>query len=838
MNGTSDKREGLRPGSLSKALAACLVAMSLLLVLLRSLQFGIETGGGARHLIDFSDLYAVGRMALHGAAGEAYDFAKLQAELLAETGREVFLPWAYPPAYDLIAAPLALLGPGAAYALFIGASLALYLVVMRALAGEGFARALLVAAPVIPVNIFTGQNGLLVAALAGLFALGWRGRNDRQSGLALGLLALKPHLAVGLGLLALAGGRWRSLGLAALTAAVLALAATLAFGPGIWAAFLAAARGSSIYLSEGRFPLWRMLSVYASLRTGLGLSATAALVGQGTVLVGVAGLASWAARRLPPAEAAGLMLVATLAVSPYSYDYDMALAGPAAALLLPAIVARSGPLLQVPMVAAIWFCSLLGWLIPLRGTFAGVEGAPEGLHYLAFGGPVLLILLAGLAMLLRRAPDRAANGGGLAPAAGAAPPGRAWPGRLVKALAALFIAAAVLLILLRMVQFLAEARHAVPVAFIDFDDFYVAGRMVLQGGAALAYDAAALQAEVLRQTGHAIFLPWAYPPPYDLLVGALALLPAATAYGLFLGLSLAAYLGVLQALAGPRFALAVLAVFPAIAVNVATGQNGLMTGALAGAFAFLCLRRRSGAGVPLGLLVLKPHLALGLGAFALAQGRWRAIAVAAAVAGGLCGLATMILGPDIWPAFVAGAGAASGYLAEGRFALSRMISAYAALRTLYGLDAGPALIGHAVGVMFALGATVWAARRLPAREGLGLALLTTLLISPYGYDYDLALAGPAVALLLPALEARTGPALRAGLLALLWVSCLPGLRPRPAGAVADGLAAGLAAGLSDPRYAAFAGQTLWILFLALVAILAWPTQAAETDGPGLAAAAE
>jgi hypothetical protein len=152
------------------------------------------------------------------------------------------------------------------------------------------------------------------------------------------------------------------------------------------------------------------VSLYASLRTVFGLSAGAALAGQIIAAVVALGLSAWAARRLPAAEAAGLALAATLAVSPYAYDYDLALLGPAAALLIPAVRARSGPVAQGLLVAAVWICALPGaWRIAVV-TPGSAAVLPAGLHFAAVTGPVLWLALIGLALILRRGRGRVAPG--------------------------------------------------------------------------------------------------------------------------------------------------------------------------------------------------------------------------------------------------------------------------------------------------------------------------------------------------------------------------------------------------------------------------------------------
>ena len=115
------------------------------------------------------------------------------------------------------------------------------------------------------------------------------------------------------------------------------LAATAAFGPGVWIAFLGSVAEAQNYLEKAAYPMHRMVSVYAVLRS-LGTAPDTAFAVQMAVgLAAVAATIAIALKRTPQREALGLTLFLGLFVSPYACDYDLPLMGVALALLLPAL---------------------------------------------------------------------------------------------------------------------------------------------------------------------------------------------------------------------------------------------------------------------------------------------------------------------------------------------------------------------------------------------------------------------------------------------------------------------------------------------------------------------
>ena len=85
----------------------------------------------------------------------------------------------------------------------------------------------------------------------------------------------------------------------------------------------------------------RMISIYAASRTA-GTSASAAFVAQGAVAVLALAVVLIAAfRAIPARERPGLVVIMSVCISPYAYDYDFLIFSVGLALLLPALLASA-----------------------------------------------------------------------------------------------------------------------------------------------------------------------------------------------------------------------------------------------------------------------------------------------------------------------------------------------------------------------------------------------------------------------------------------------------------------------------------------------------------------
>lgn len=366
-----------------------------------------------------------------------------------------------------------------------------------------------------------------------------------------------------------------------------------------------------------------------------------------------------------------------------------------------------------------------------------------------------------------------------------------------------------------------EAFAGTGPAVPDFTAFWAAGRLALEGAPALAWDWAAHRAAELEGLGHDFrgWLPWHYPPPFQLLLAPLAALPLWPAMALWAGATLALLLWTAaRILPGPLAPGAVLAAAPTAMVLV-NGQTGAFLAALLGLGLLGLERRPAAAGLPLGLLVIKPQLALGVPVALVAGRRWRALAAAALAALVLCALSAGILGAEAWAAFLASLSETAGvFTGDGPPVAPRHrigASPYTLLRHL-GLGLGPALAVQGAVALAVLGLLARAWARPGPSPALRAALLcfATAAATPriLGYDLHLLLIGG----LFQLRHARTAGHFRgegAILLAALLAAFLSMIRP-------PGLAWALAPLLFAACWAGHARP-----------LLKAPRQAPRTPGP-------
>lgn len=333
------------------------------------------------------------------------------------------------------------------------------------------------------------------------------------------------------------------------------------------------------------------------------------------------------------------------------------------------------------------------------------------------------------------------------------------------------LATAILLVLVSAVRFQAPALVGAEKVLTDFDAFNIAGTLAANGRVEDAYHAETMLKAQREASGTQSFMPWTYPPPFTLLMDVLSHVPIGFAFALFSMLSFAFYLVVLRKIAGKWTPGVLMAIMPAIILNLRTGQNGFLIAGLIGAFLIAWRENRTIAGLPLGLLIIKPHLAVGVGLMALIGRRWGAIAVAAAVVIAALIASTVVYGLEIWSAFFGAVQEAGHFLSLGYYLLFRMNSAYAALYS-FGLPAPIAMAGHVLVAFAAIGITVWACcSGMEFRFKAALVCITSLFVSPYNYDYDLAILGVALAFVIPDLVARSQGRELVYLLLLSWVTC-------------------------------------------------------------------
>jgi hypothetical protein len=267
----------------------------------------------------------------------------------------------------LLTWPLALMPYLTAYLVYTVLGLALYLAVVS----DGERRAdhllLLTLAPATIVNIWCGQVGFLVAALliGGLLQLD---RRPILAGLLFGLLTIKPQLGLLIPLMLVLTGRWRTIAAAIVTIMILCAATALAFGQGIWGAYLNDAMPvqSQFLLSPVEHWMVHVPTAFMNVRIA-GLPLTAAIMVQ--ALQSAAAIASvvwtfW--RRRDPVLSNALFFTATFAVTPYVFNYDMVVLGFVAITLIKR--PDNEPLDHWLMLAV--------WTVPFLTVPLGMAGIP------------------------------------------------------------------------------------------------------------------------------------------------------------------------------------------------------------------------------------------------------------------------------------------------------------------------------------------------------------------------------------------------------------------------------------------------------------------------------
>ncbi|MFD1331199.1 glycosyltransferase family 87 protein [Methylopila musalis] len=289
----------------------------------------------------------------------------------------------------------------------------------------------------------------------------------------------------------------------------------------------------------------------------------------------------------------------------------------------------------------------------------------------------------------------------------------------------------------------------------DFLNVWGAPRVVAEHGAAALADLARYPLLLEQQFGQTLkmFFNWSYPPHALIVLAPFSWAPYGVALGLWTLGGLGAFAFVVRAglpAERRRVAIAAAVLSPAAFWCVATGQNGLLLGALV-LGAVLCLDRRPVvAGVLIGLLTIKPQLGLLIPVALIAAGAWRTIFAAAATALALALCALALYGLEPWRLWLTTTAGYQFALLTDIVAFHRyMMVSIAASGGIAGLP--PVLIWPLQGLGAALAAVaVWTTFRRtddPATRALVLSIGAAL-ATPYAFNYDLtAMTGATIWLL-------------------------------------------------------------------------------------------
>ncbi len=339
-------------------LLTSLLSIALYAPLLFSLLAQVPPSGEWAN--DFTLLWAAAKFAWQGQPALAYDAAALTASVPALATAPV-QPSFYPPLYLLLTAPLGALEYPVAYVVFVLPSLIALTVAAAAIfrAQAALAVVLVLCFGGFWQLLHYGQNSGWIAILYLLVYAGLRAGHS-GAGIALGLIAVKPHLGLLAPLHLVSTRRWSVFVAAALTVLALTVLSGWLFGWDVWWA----------YTQVAGYPVHRLLdftmpnqdapiSLYAGLRRW-GMGATEALLCQAALGVFAGWLWLVIGRSVSPASSFALLPLVTLLVLPHAYAYDSVL------LLLPLLAAALTPELQLRHWSGVASWALLylasGWL--------------------------------------------------------------------------------------------------------------------------------------------------------------------------------------------------------------------------------------------------------------------------------------------------------------------------------------------------------------------------------------------------------------------------------------------------------------------------------------------
>jgi hypothetical protein len=284
----------------------------------------------------------------------------------------------------------------------------------------------------------------------------------------------------------------------------------------------------------------------------------------------------------------------------------------------------------------------------------------------------------------------------------------------------------------------------------DFVNVWSAGRLVLDGHAAQAYDwdiQKQVQLAVLGQ-GYEGNFAWHYPPPFLFVASLLAHFPYAVAFIGWAAISLVPYLAVMRAIVGRPFGWLLAAAFPVVLTNTLVGQNGFLTASLIGGALYLMPTRPLLSGICLGLLSYKPQYGLLFPLVLIAASQWTVFFTAGVVAVAMAFASWLAFDTESWQAFFHWLPMFSqAFLTEGRAPWGKMQSIFALVRYFGGTEqlawVFQWIMSAAVAVVLAL---MWRSRVSYPLKAAALAA-GTLLITPYLFLYDVMVLAIAVAFL-------------------------------------------------------------------------------------------
>ena len=302
-----------RDGTVLRWLRVTLIGFALLWMILTvyawSLNFNVA------NLTDYLSYWAAGKLTLVGEPASAYDVAKHRALEFTVTRFSGLLPFPYPPPFLVVVTPFSLFSYKWGFAAWVVVSGAVYVLGTRRVADLPFT----IGHPSVFMNGLIGQTGLLTCPIfvTGVFLLRQR---PFAAGAVLGLLVIKPQLALLLPVAVIAARLWPAIAGAAISSVTFLLLALALFGVGVFEGFIKILPLYTELMRQDKWPWNEFISVFAFLRW-FGVDQTVALSVH-AIVAGAAIAVTWVAWSRDWEEQLPILAAATLLVPPYLLTYD------------------------------------------------------------------------------------------------------------------------------------------------------------------------------------------------------------------------------------------------------------------------------------------------------------------------------------------------------------------------------------------------------------------------------------------------------------------------------------------------------------------------------------
>ncbi len=286
-------------------------------------------------LLDYICFWSVSKLSLEGQALAAFDPSVLAPLQQSMGSGSSFYTWSYPPTFQLLILPLALVPPVLSQVLFGAAGACALALALRRFFPERNTLLVIASTSLFVANLYVGQTGIWLAALymVGIASLANPAKGLPWGAAAFGLAVIKPHLGVMIPVMLILKKQWRAFWLATGMGTALALGSMLAFGPSLWRHFFAMAGTTLDLLSQSGYQAHLLTSLFSLLQS-FGVPPLPAYFLHGVfVLAVVAITVRMLIRCSDVLLCAAAATTAGLLIFPYCYYYDLMLLVPAMVVL-------------------------------------------------------------------------------------------------------------------------------------------------------------------------------------------------------------------------------------------------------------------------------------------------------------------------------------------------------------------------------------------------------------------------------------------------------------------------------------------------------------------------